>query len=127
MLFRSLDLLDALRDFDPQGSGIHPQRKVEVRVDRDRCIGCGACVMHAPWVFELDGGGRAKVIQAVQSWSPIDGSYVRNCPTYAISARLAHPAKPAPHAATGSEAASGEIPRESRAPHDAAPPPPSPS
>jgi NTE family protein len=92
----TLDLLDALRDFDPQGSGIHPQRRVEVRVDRDRCIGCGACVMHAPWVFELDQGGRAKVIQSVQMWSPIDGSYVRNCPTYAISARLAQPTRQAP-------------------------------
>lgn len=92
----TMDMLDALRDFDPQGSGIHPQRLVEVRVDRDRCIGCGACVMHAPWVFELDRGGRARVLQAVQSWSPLDGSYVRNCPTYAISARLAQPPRVQP-------------------------------
>ena len=91
----TLDLLDLLKDgFDPQGHGIHPQRKVEIRVDRDRCVGCGACVMHAPWVFELDEGGRAKVRQPVQSWSPLDGAYVRNCPTYAISARLAVPARP---------------------------------
>jgi NTE family protein len=90
----TLDLLDLLKDsFDPQGHGIHPQRKVEIRVDRDRCVGCGACVMHAPWVFELDEGGRARVRQPVQSWSPLDGAYVRNCPTYAISARLAVPAR----------------------------------
>jgi NTE family protein len=90
----TLDLLDQLKDgFDPQGHGIHPQRKVEIRVDRDRCVGCGACVMHAPWVFELDEGGRAKVRQPIQSWSPLDGAYVRNCPTYAISARLAVPAR----------------------------------
>ena len=85
------DLLDALKDFDPQGSGIYPQRRVEIRVDRERCIGCGSCVMHAPWVFDLD-AGKARVLQSVQLWSPIDGAYVRNCPTYAISARLA-PAK----------------------------------
>lgn len=109
----TLDLLDALRDFDPQGSGIHPQRRVEVRVDRERCIGCGACVMHAPWVFELDPGGKAKVIQAVQSWSPIDGAYVRNCPTYAISARLAQPAKqPPPLEISTAENATGEIPEK---------------
>jgi NTE family protein len=90
----TLDLLDQLKDgFDPQGHGIHPQRKVEIRVDRDRCVGCGACVMHAPWVFELDEGRRAKVRQPIQSWSPLDGAYVRNCPTYAISARLAVPAR----------------------------------
>ena len=109
----TLDLLDALRDFDPQGSGIHPQRRVEVRVDRERCIGCGACVMHAPWVFELDPGGKAKVIQAVQSWSPIDGAYVRNCPTYAISARLAQPAKqPPPLEISTAENATGDIPEK---------------
>jgi NTE family protein len=111
----TLDMLDALREFDPQGSGIHPQRRVEIRVDRDRCIGCGACVMHAPWVFELEPDGRARVIQAVQSWSPIDGAYVRNCPTYAISARLAQPARLPPKGeAGGSEHASGDIPRERR-------------
>jgi NTE family protein len=111
----TLDLLDALRDFDPQGSGIYPQRRVEIRVDRDRCIGCGACVMHAPWVFELDQEGRAHVIQAVQSWSPIDGAYVRHCPTYAISARLAQPARIAPRAETATaEEASGEVAPETR-------------
>jgi NTE family protein len=86
----TMDLLDLLEGaFDPAGQGIHPQRRVEIRVDRDRCVGCGACVMHAPWVFELDEGGRARVRQPIQSWSPLDGGYVRNCPTYAISARLA--------------------------------------
>jgi NTE family protein len=90
----TLDLLDFLGEgFDPEGHGIHPQRNVEIRVDRDRCIGCGTCVMYAPWVFEMDEGGRAQVRQAVQSWSPLDGAYVRNCPTYAISARLASPAQ----------------------------------
>ncbi|HWA56009.1 MAG TPA: patatin-like phospholipase family protein [Gemmatimonadales bacterium] len=92
----TLDVLDGLRDFDPQGSGIYPQRRVTIRVERDRCIGCGACVMHAPWVFELDEGGKARVIQSIQAWSPIDGAYVRNCPTYAISARLAPPARNGP-------------------------------
>lgn len=106
----TLDLLDALKDFDPQGSGIYPQRRVEVRVDRERCIGCGACVMHAPWVFELDPAGKANVIQSVQMWSPIDGAYVRNCPTYAISARLAQPAKqPPPMEISPTQQVIGEI------------------
>ena len=109
----TLDMLDSLRDFDPHGSGIYPQRLVEVRVDQDRCIGCGACVMHAPWVFQLDGAGRARVLQAVQSWSPLDGAYVRNCPTYAISARLAQPARqPSRSQPSASEHATGEISRE---------------
>ncbi len=90
----TLDLLDLLGpEFDPAGHGVYPQRKVQIRVDRERCVGCGACVMHAPWVFELDEGGRAAVRQPIQSWSPLDGAYVRNCPTYAISARLATPSR----------------------------------
>jgi NTE family protein len=101
----TLDILDGLRDFDPAGHGIHPQRRVEVRIDRDRCIGCGACVMHAPWVFELDAEGRAEVTQPLQSWSPLDGAYVRNCPTYAISARLVPPPRAEPREA--SEKATG--------------------
>lgn len=90
----TLDLLDMLQDdFDPDGHGIYPQRRVEIRVDQSRCVGCGACIMHAPWVFEMSESGRAAVRQPIQSWSPLDGAYVRNCPTYAISARLA-PAQP---------------------------------
>ena len=90
----TMDMLDALQEgFENDSQGIYPQRRVEVRVDRERCIGCGSCVMHAPWVFEMDPEGRARVVQPIQSWSPLDGVYVRNCPTYAISARLA----PQPH------------------------------
>lgn len=88
----TLDLLDSLAaDFDPAAPGVFPQRRVEVRVDRERCIGCGACTMHAPTVFTMDPDGRAKVLEPRQRWSPLDGVYVRNCPTYAISARLAPP------------------------------------
>lgn len=88
----TLDLLDMLaEDFDPGTPGIYPQRRVEVRVDRERCIGCGVCSMHAPGVFTMDADGRALVTEPQQHWSPLDGVYVRNCPTYAISARLAPP------------------------------------
>jgi NTE family protein len=88
----TLDLLDTLgQEFDPAAPGVYPQRQVEIRVDRERCIGCGVCGMHAPAVFRMDEDGRAVVLEPRQSWSPLDGVYVRNCPTYAISARLAPP------------------------------------
>jgi NTE family protein len=65
--------------------GMHPTRKLRVLVDDARCVGCGACVVQAPKVFRLDARGKAEVHTPVQTWSPIEGAYVLNCPTYAIS------------------------------------------
>ena len=67
--------------------GMHPTRRLRVLVDEARCVGCGSCVVQAPQVFRLDGRGKAEVVTPVQTWSPIDGAYVLNCPTYAISVR----------------------------------------
>src|SRR5947208_3602983 len=35
----------------PGDSGVHPRRPVSVRVQRDRCIGCTACLLQAPPVL----------------------------------------------------------------------------
>jgi NTE family protein len=67
--------------------GMHPTRRLRVLVDEERCVGCGSCVVQAPQVFRLDARGKAEVMAPVQNWSPIDGAYVLNCPTYAISVR----------------------------------------
>ena len=72
---------------DGVATGMHPTRKLRVLVDESRCVGCGSCVIQAPQVFRLDARGKAEVVTPVQTWSPIDGAYVLNCPTYAISAR----------------------------------------
>ncbi len=72
----------------PGDEGVYPKRRLIVRVDRDRCIGCGACLVHAPpGLFVLDAHGKAAVTRPEQVWSPIDGGVIRHCPTYAISAR----------------------------------------
>jgi len=85
-------MLDGLTEpLNAEMIGIFPRRRVRIRVDRTRCISCGDCVARAPAVFRLDHEGRAEVLEAVQVWSPLDGDYVRNCPSYAISARLAEP------------------------------------
>ncbi|MEP6572227.1 MAG: patatin-like phospholipase family protein [Gemmatimonadota bacterium] len=82
-------LLDSMGDgFELHGAGIFPKKRVTIRVDKERCTGCGSCVIHAPDVFRMDSAGKAEVITPQQVWSPIDGTYVQNCPTYAISARL---------------------------------------
>ena len=81
------------------GAGIFPRRLVEVGVDRERCIGCGACVALAPpGTFRMDASGKAGGPSAPQEWSPISGGFVRHCPTYAITA---HPARAAAGGSTG--------------------------
>ena len=48
------------------------------------------CLVTAPrGMFTLDGNGKAVCHQSEQSWSPLDGAFVRQCPTYAITARPA--------------------------------------
>lgn len=76
------------------GSGIYPRRRVTVEVDRQKCIGCEACLTHGPKsFFELDKEGKAVCLEPEQEWSPLDGSYLRVCPTRAIRARTV-PAPP---------------------------------
>ncbi len=83
---------DAVRAGRP---GIHPHRKVLVQVNRERCIGCGVCVSMEPEQFRMDASGKAVGPEAPVEWSPVDGGFVRQCPTYAITARPV----PAPAAA----------------------------
>ncbi|HUL49335.1 MAG TPA: patatin-like phospholipase family protein [Gemmatimonadales bacterium] len=68
--------------------GVYPRRPVTVRVQRERCIGCGSCLVQGPpGMFVLDAQGKAVVTEPEQIWSPMDGGFIRHCPTYAISAR----------------------------------------
>ena len=81
--------LDRAEEWPALGDGgVYPRRPVSVRVQRERCIGCGACLVQAPpGMFVLDAEGKAVVTRPDQEWSPIDGGFIRHCPTYAISAR----------------------------------------
>jgi len=78
-------------------SGIFPRRLIQVGVDRERCIGCGQCVARAPQgTFHMDAHGKAVGPAEPQEWSPVDGGFIRHCPTYAITARPAAPAAGGP-------------------------------
>jgi ferredoxin len=67
-------------------TGLHPRRRVRVRVDDARCVGCGLCVKRAPHVFQPTPSGKVHVVAPEHIWSPLDGDYVRDCPTLAITA-----------------------------------------
>lgn len=73
----------------PAGQGVYPRRRVTVEVDERRCIGCEACLAHGPdRLFSMNARGKAECLRPHQEWSPLDGGYVRVCPTGAI---MAHP------------------------------------
>lgn len=89
----ALDLLPDGLDSLPPG-GIHPVRHVEVRVDQQRCVGCGLCAAMNPRVFAMDDNGKAVV--RVREWTttPLGDVAVRICPTCAISAEPVPPQVP---------------------------------
>jgi len=89
----------AADEFRGAAAGIFPRRLIRVAVDRERCIGCGQCVARGPaGTFHMDGSGKAVGPAEPQEWSPVDGGFIRHCPTYAITARPAAPAAGAPTA-----------------------------
>ncbi|HEU5217189.1 MAG TPA: patatin-like phospholipase family protein [Gemmatimonadales bacterium] len=86
------EALDSLpRGIDDLPPGIHPQREVWVRVERPRCIGCGACVARAPGLFEMGADGIAVAKSERQWWSPLGDYLLTACPTHAITAEQTWP------------------------------------
>jgi NTE family protein len=79
--------LDHVGDSLLSSGGIYPRRRVDVSVDRGKCIGCGLCVALAPRLMALDAQGKAYVTCSPVEWSPADGDFVNQCPTIAIVVR----------------------------------------
>jgi NTE family protein len=78
-------------------AGIYPRRRVRVEILRDRCVGCGACVLAGPpGQFRMDDEGVAIVTDPTPVWSPVDGYCVTLCPTSAIAAMDLEPRIDAP-------------------------------
>lgn len=59
---------------------------MKVKVNKDQCIGCGACVAIAPEVFEFGDDGLSEVICDNVSEQDIDSAKeaMESCPTSAI-------------------------------------------
>jgi ferredoxin len=59
-----------------------------VRVDRERCTGCGVCASLAPDLMRMDAQGKAAPVEAAVEWSRADGAFVTECPVQAITAEV---------------------------------------
>lgn len=70
-------------------SGVYPRRDMKVTVEKAKCIGCGLCVALAPDLMGMGADGKAFARERIVSWSPADGDFVHNCPTFAIRAERA--------------------------------------
>lgn len=85
----TLEALDGvsgpLADLAP---GVHPRSTVHLSVNPEICIGCGLCVERAPALFKME-GDKAVAISPKQTWSPVDGGIVHECPVGAIERRKA--------------------------------------
>jgi NTE family protein len=68
------------------GIGVFPRRAMQIRVNRDKCIGCTLCAALAPDVMAMDAHQKAYPLTPIVEWSPADGDFVHHCPTLAIEA-----------------------------------------
>jgi NTE family protein len=68
------------------GIGVFPRRPMQIKVNRDKCIGCTLCAALAPDVMAMDSHHKAYPLTPVVEWSPADGDFVHHCPTLAIEA-----------------------------------------
>jgi ferredoxin len=55
-----------------------------VEVDRERCMGTGACVFAAPDVFALDSDGFSTVVGEIDDGDQVTRNAVAECPTAAL-------------------------------------------
>lgn len=87
--------MQALADVDKywdQPDSIFPRERLQVRVLRDRCTGCGTCAAIAPSLMGMDSTNKAFVRTKNVLWSPADGYFVQHCPTNAIEVTREEPA-----------------------------------
>lgn len=57
----------------------------KIKVDEEKCIGCGACVASCPKTFKLNREGKAVVINPPGDSEDDIKNMIDSCPTQAIS------------------------------------------
>ncbi len=79
--------LERFESYLDRGNCVFPRRRVRVTVDNDLCTGCGTCVVLAPSVMQMMDDGNAAPRSEIVEWSPAEGGFVHECPTFAITAQ----------------------------------------
>ncbi len=54
-----------------------------VKIDQDKCVGCGLCASSCPDTFQMNLDGKAEVIKGTET--PCAKKAINNCPVGAIS------------------------------------------
>jgi ferredoxin len=57
---------------------------MEIRIDRERCMGSGSCQFHAPGTFDLDAECKAIVVDPQGDTPQAIRNAAEGCPTHAI-------------------------------------------
>ena len=58
---------------------------MNIKVDKDKCIGCGTCTVIADKTFKLDDDYKAEVISTTEDSEDVIKDAVESCPVNAIS------------------------------------------
>ena len=56
-----------------------------VKINKEKCIGCGACASTCPQVFEMGEDGKAQVKANAKKDTKCIKEAIKNCPVEAIS------------------------------------------
>lgn len=55
-----------------------------IKIDKEKCIGCGTCVALAPNTFKMNDDGKAEVLNQVGDNTDTIQMAIDSCPTQAI-------------------------------------------
>lgn len=66
------------------GKGILESMK-KIKIDKDKCLGCGTCVALSPGVFVLNAEGKAEVKNPTGDSEENIQNVIDSCPVQAIS------------------------------------------
>ena len=58
---------------------------MNLKIDEEKCIGCGTCVALAPDIFKMNDDGKAELLDAASDEKENIQMAVDSCPTQAIS------------------------------------------